>query len=404
MKNNKKSIGNNTTVQSKSVENIFIPENLVQKWQEIVNVIAKVIQVPAALIMKVDPPYLEVFCSSDSKNNPYKVGDREHWSGFYCEHVLQTKEELLIPNALQDKHWDNNPNIKLGMISYLGLPLIWPEGEAFGTICVLDSKENSYNTIYVNLLAQFKGLIEAHLELLWNITERKKMEEELISKEKLSVLGQLTAGVGHELRDPVGSIKNAVYLLNMILEEPEPEVKESLTILEKEAETSENIIRSLLDYTQPIPLNKCMVDINDLLRIVLSRITIPEKIELAYRMDEKFPFILADPDQLTQAFRNIVSNAIHALPDGGQLFIRTEVISSKWVTISFTDTGVGIPEKNLSHLFEPLFTTKPKGIGLGLAVTKALVEAHGGGIEVQSELGKGSTFIIRLPVNTKEHE
>ncbi len=402
MKNNIKSIGSNTTVHSINGEIISIPDHLVQKWQRIVNIIAKVIQVPAALIMKVDPPYLEVFCSSDSKNNPYKLGYREHWSGLYCEHVLRTKEDLLIPNALQDKHWDNNPGIKLGMISYFGLPLFWPEGEAFGTICVLDSKENSYNTIYKDLILQFKGLIEAHLELMWNIADRERMEEELISKKKLTVLGQLTTGVGYELRDSLGSIKNAVYLLNMILEEPEPEVKESLAILEKEVETSENIIRSLLDYAQPRALNVSIVDINDLLRIVMSRITIPENIELASQLDEKIPSILADPDQLTQIFRNIISNATYALHDGGQLFIRTKVTDPEWVTISFTDTGVGIPKKNLDHLFEPLFTTKPKEIGLGLAVTKTFVETHGGSIEVQSELGRGCTFKVRLPINTKE--
>ena len=126
---------------------------------------------PAALIMRADPPYLEVFSSSDSKNNPYNVGDREHWDGLYCEYVIRTKKELLVHNALKDKNWDNNPYIKLGMISYFGLPLFWPEGKAFGTICVLDSKENKYNTTYKELTIQFKKVVETQLELIKNYTD-----------------------------------------------------------------------------------------------------------------------------------------------------------------------------------------------------------------------------------------
>lgn len=404
MKNNKMRIRSSTTNLPISEENILIPTRLIHRWQNIVNIIAQIVQVPAALIMRVEPPYLEVFCSSNSLNNPYKVGDKEHWTGFYCEHVLRTEKALLIPNALKDKKWDNNPDIKLGMISYFGLPLFWPEGKAFGTICVLDSKENKYDATFKELILQFKEVAETQLELLWETHQRNKMEEELLRQEKLAVIGRLTAGVGHDLRDPLASIKNAVYLLNMILEEPEPEVKESLNVLEKEVEASENIIKNLLDYTQPELLNACRVNINDLLSIIISRISIPEKIEVVSQKEERLPSILADSDQLTQIIRNIISNAIHAMPDGGQLFLRTEVTSPKWITIFLTDTGVGIPKKNLDYLFDPLFTTKPKGIGLGLAVTKILVEAHRGSIEVRSELGKGSTFMIRLPVHAQEKE
>lgn len=122
-----------------------IPEYMLQKWQNIVNILAKIIQVPAALIMKVEPPYIEVFRSSESKHNPYKIGDKEKLPGLYCETVINTKEKLLVPNALKNKKWNKNPDIKLGMISYLGFPILWPNDEVFGTICVLDNKENKYN-------------------------------------------------------------------------------------------------------------------------------------------------------------------------------------------------------------------------------------------------------------------
>ena len=158
-------------------KDLIITDDIVQNWQDIVNTLAEIVHVPSALIMKVDRPYIEVFRSSDSKNNPYNVGDREHLPGLYCDEVIRTKDKLLIPNALKDMTWNTNPDIKLGMISYLGFPLLWPDGDVFGTICVLDSKENRYQKLYEDLLLRFKELIEAHLSLLYrNENERKNLE------------------------------------------------------------------------------------------------------------------------------------------------------------------------------------------------------------------------------------
>lgn len=116
---------------------------------------------------------------------------------------------------------------------------------------------------------------------------------------------------------------------------------------------------------------------------------------------QALPSILADPDQLAQVFGNIILNAIQAMPKGGELVVKSKLGRPKQIVVSFTDTGVGITKKNLEKLFEPLFTTKAKGIGLGLAVTKLLVEGHGGTIEVDSEVGKGSNFTVKLPIALK---
>jgi PAS domain S-box-containing protein len=145
---------------------IVIPRRIEEKWQETVNIAAQIINVPSALIMKIDAPYIKVYKSSQSSNNVYKVGDKELLPGLYCETVINSKKMLLVPNALKDKNWDQNPDIKLGMISYLGFPLSWPDGDPFGTICVLDSKENNYSKIYESFLLSFKRLIEAELELI----------------------------------------------------------------------------------------------------------------------------------------------------------------------------------------------------------------------------------------------
>jgi signal transduction histidine kinase len=188
----------------------------------------------------------------------------------------------------------------------------------------------------------------------------------------------------------------------MVLEAPDPEVKETLEILEKEVTTSEKIIGSLLDFARASPPTRRKVDINDGVQEALSRTTIPENVEVVSQLDETLPTILADPDQLGRVFGNIILNAIQAMPKGGRLMVRSEALGPEWAAVSFTDTGVGIPEENLGKLFEPLFTTKAKGIGLGLPLVKTLVEGHGGSIEVESKERKGSTFTVRLPIDLEE--
>jgi len=141
---------------------------LLGKWQHVVDIVAELLTVPAGLIMRCQGNEIEVLVASASPGNPYHPGEKEllPGSGLYCETVIKTRQMLLVPNALQDEKWLNNPDIKLGMISYLGYPIFLPQGEVFGTICVLDIKENAYSETYKRLLLQFKELIEAHLELL----------------------------------------------------------------------------------------------------------------------------------------------------------------------------------------------------------------------------------------------
>ncbi len=161
------------------ISTIHVPDIIVNKWQSIVNTLAEIIHVPAALIMKVELPYIEVFRSSESNNNPYKPGDKEHLAGLYCEKVMKTRNELLVPNALKDENWNKNPDIKLGMISYLGFPICWPTGEIFGTICILDSKENRYGESYKEHLFQSKELVDAQLDSIYQNIRLEKTAKEL---------------------------------------------------------------------------------------------------------------------------------------------------------------------------------------------------------------------------------
>ncbi len=158
---------------------IIIEKDIIKHWQSFLDAIAKKLGVPVALIMKIDIPNIKVLLANKSAANPYEVGESCHLldSGLYCEEVYKTKKELLIPNALNDKKWDKNPDIKLNMISYLGFPLLWPDGEVFGTTCVLDVKENEYSVKYKNILMQFKKYVEAYLDLAIAKHLRKSKEE-----------------------------------------------------------------------------------------------------------------------------------------------------------------------------------------------------------------------------------
>jgi hypothetical protein len=144
-------------------------DDLMSRWQDLVDLLAAVANVPAALIMRAHASEIEVFCASRSPGNPYKEGERAPFSpecGLYCETVVRKRQRLLVPNALTDTEWEKNPDIALNMISYLGLPLLYPDGKIFGTICVLDSQENSYTDLVERCLVQFCGLLESHLALL----------------------------------------------------------------------------------------------------------------------------------------------------------------------------------------------------------------------------------------------
>ncbi len=142
-------------------------EDDLQTWQSLVDTMAEVFSVPAGLIMRLSGDDIEVLVSSRTSGNPYEPGDKEEFlgSGLYCETVVRSGKHLLVPDALADPDWRDNPDVKLGMISYLGMPLRFPDGNPFGTICVLDDKGNEYSGLYVRLLEQFRAVAESHLAL-----------------------------------------------------------------------------------------------------------------------------------------------------------------------------------------------------------------------------------------------
>jgi len=230
----------------------------------------------------------------------------------------------------------------------------------------------------------------------------KKAEIEAAQQKKLAVLGKMAEGVVHELYNPLASIKNASYFLGMTLDDAEPAVREMVDVLSSEAVETERIIKTLLDFARSGPTVRKRSDVNALVLSSLSRTAVPDNIKVSNRLSRSVPKVYGDPDQLAVVFGNVVLNAVQAMPKGGTLTVGSQTSEPDAVTVYIKDTGKGIPTEDLDKVFDPLFTTRPKGIGLGLAIAKRMVEAHAGTIEVQSEEGAGCTVTITVPIGTKE--
>lgn len=248
------------------------------------------------------------------------------------------------------------------------------------------------------------GTVTGGIAVWRDITKRKRAEDELLEakerllrQEKLAYLGALAGGVGHELRTPLGSIRNASYFLNMIVENPDEDVREALGIIEKEVKAAEGIISALLDFSRSTTPARKDVDVHRLIEQTFESIEVPDAVVVTFEMEPGVR-ISADPGQISQVLRNILVNAIQATNGDGRVVIRSCLRDAQTAEIRVSDTGKGIAKEHVEELFEPLFTTKARGIGLGLSVAQTLVQRHGGIIEVESKLGEGATFIVRLPV------
>lgn len=246
-------------------------------------------------------------------------------------------------------------------------------------------------------------LIKKNLDLENNLIELRETQNKLIRTEKLAVVGQLTASIGHELRNPLSRIKTAAALLKNEITDSSTEITELLKIVDNEVMISSKIINDLLDFSRERKSNLKPNDLNSIIATTLNRLRFPEDIVLDQKLDPSIPPLFLDDVQIQQILVNLIMNSIQATENGGKLYIST-VLNGETVDLVIKDTGCGIPKENLDKIFEPLFTTKPKGIGLGMSIVKMLVEKHGGMMDIQSRINIGTTITIKLPVKIKPME
>ncbi len=228
-----------------------------------------------------------------------------------------------------------------------------------------------------------------------------KTQQELLHKEKLASMGQLAAGVAHEINNPLGTI--LLFADTMYKEAPEDDPRrDDLKMIIKETIRCKNIVADLLNFARQQEVLAQEIDVHTLLEQVLKEVSHQpsfEGVEIVRQFSSDVPTIQADPAQLQQVFINLLNNAAEAMAQEGAITLTTRSLSSQWVEIRVSDTGLGMSEENLSKLFTPFFTTKPgKGTGLGLSIVYGIIKMHQGQISVQSQVGQGTTFTVTLPV------
>jgi len=254
---------------------------------------------------------------------------------------------------------------------------------------LLQKKLEEYST-------QLEKLIKARTE------ELKQTQAKLVKSERLATIGELAAMVGHDLRNPLTGIMGAAYYLKTKHgTELGAKGKEMLITIEKAIEYSNKIVNDLLEYSRDLKLDFAEVTPKALLKNALSLLEVPEKIQVVDATKGK-PKVKADKEKMRRVFVNLIKNAFDAMPEGGTLTIKSRAAKGR-LEIAFKDTGIGMSEETLSKLEREvaLFTTKAKGMGLGLAICRRIAEAHGGKISVESAAGKGTTITVTIPVKPK---
>ncbi len=252
-------------------------------------------------------------------------------------------------------------------------------------------------------VATNENITIAYSKLDKQTRELQDAQEQLIRKEKLAIIGQLASCISHELRNPLGVINNSTYYLKMVLEDADEKIKKHLDILQKEVVRSNQIITDLLTFAKVKKLKFTNSNLNKILEDVLKYVEIPENISIEKQLNTNLPHFKLDEEHVFRAILNIITNALQALGDEGKIVLRTSRIDN-FVVIQIMDNGDGIPEENLEKIFEPLYTTKAKGTGLGLAIVKEIIDEHKGSIEVESKVGEGTTFTIKLPLKASLEE
>ena len=214
---------------------------------------------------------------------------------------------------------------------------------------------------------------------------------------RFAAIGELSVMIAHDLRNPLQGITVAADFLTMEKTSSPEKKSRMLDLIKKDVVYCEKIVNDLLGYSRDIKIAPLRTNVKDLLDSSLSHVKVPENVQIKNLIQEN-PNIEVDVEKMERVFDNLIKNAIDAMTEGGSLTVKTDVSGSK-VLISFADTGKGMTDEEMGKLFVPLYTTKAKGMGFGLAICKRITEAHQGKISVESKVGKGTTFSISLPLS-----
>jgi len=317
------------------------------------------------------------------------------------EIIKKLRDKIIKEKRVQNMEINvNRPGRELLIGNFSGVVFTTKEGETI--ICLSGRDITERRKLQQNLMELNENLEK---KVMKKIKELRKVQYQLIQSEKLSLIGELVTGVAHEIRNPLATISLIVQHLESKYADNYP--IEKLKAIQRNINRVDKIVYGLLNFSHPPRSNFDYHNINEILERLepILKHFLPENIKIIKKYDSKLPQGWFDSDCLEQVFLNLISNAIRAMKDGGELYITTSFDSTrKGIIIKFEDTGVGIPEGNLKKIFKPFFTTYKEGTGLGLSICQNIIKEHKGDISVESKLGKGTIFTIFLPLEKRKEK
>ena len=267
------------------------------------------------------------------------------------------------------------------------------------------SSEKDGNQMWEVVAAAFADddVHEGKILLARNVTAIRQLEQEVARSRHLNAIGSLAAGVAHEIRNPLSSIKGfAVYFKQRLSGNKEDE--ETADIMIAETERLNRVISQLIEFARPLTLKREPTSLTDLVRHTIRLVEAEAKknaVEIDVKAGENLPQADIDPDKIKQVLLNIFLNALSAMPAGGRLLLELSA-QKDWMDVAVSDTGSGIKEEDLPRIYDPYFTSKPAGTGLGLAVVQKIMDAHGGLVQMESKAGSGTKVTLRFSLSVKE--
>jgi two-component system NtrC family sensor kinase len=325
-------------------------------------------------------------------------------------YVVQTGESKLVNNIERDPHFLADVDEAPGFTSHtiLCVPLRIRD-QVLGAIQVINKLDGAFTEQDLELLQAMAASVAVavdnaglYSELADFARELERSQAQLVQAEKMAAIGRLAASVAHEINNPLQAIHNSLHLsLHQRLGEDKR--SQYLTMAQAEVQRLIEIVQRMLDFYRPSRGGAEPTDVNDIVDNVLAlahKRLQHGNVQVDARLSPDLPPVPMVSDQITQVFLNIFINAIEAMPAGGDIRLETMLSEKRdWVLVRFHDTGPGMSSEQMANLFEPFYTTKSNGTGLGLAISYGIVERHGGTIEVSSQSGQGTTFVVKLPVH-----
>jgi len=378
---------------------------ITEKWQSLLDTIAKIVDVPSGLIMRLNEDSIEVFLKSQTNGNPYHEGEKADLNyGLYCETVIGTQKELLVTDATKSSVWrKNNPDVDINMISYLGYPINWPDGKVFGTVCLLDNKENNYNDNFKKLLHLTKKHIESDLQLIVSKLKLEALNKNL--EETSGIKTRFLSLISHDVRGGIGTLNEFLKLMINNFDTYEREkLKKDLISLNHMTNGAFILLENLLSWSKNDLLHlepeKKQFNIVEKIENLLSyfKLSIQMKnLEIIKNYDDNNIMVTADENMLRTSLRNILSNAIKFNKNQGKINIQISK-QGKHTMISIKDTGIGMDKTTREQLFSYSGshqfgkTSGESSSGLGLFLTKDFLDKNDIAINVQSQVDQGTKF------------